>query len=35
MLSAETAAGKHPVEAVLMMRDIITFTEKSLASKKI
>jgi pyruvate kinase len=35
MLSAETAAGKHPVEAVRMMRDIITFTEKSLASKKI
>jgi pyruvate kinase len=35
MLSAETAAGKHPVEAVLMMRDIITFTEKSLEYKKI
>ncbi|MBN1391963.1 MAG: pyruvate kinase [Sedimentisphaerales bacterium] len=35
MLSAETAAGKHPVEAVRMMRDIIAFTEKSLASKKI
>jgi pyruvate kinase len=30
MLSAETAAGKYPVEAVRMMSDIISFTEKSL-----
>jgi pyruvate kinase len=30
MLSAETAVGKHPVEAVRMMSDIIKFTEKSL-----
>jgi len=30
MLSAETAAGRHPVEAVRMMSDIIRFTEKSL-----
>ena len=35
MLSAETAAGKHPVEAAKMMSDIIAFTEKSLKSKKI
>jgi pyruvate kinase len=35
MLSAETAAGKHPVEATKMMSDIISFTEKSLNSKKI
>ncbi|MFZ0034506.1 MAG: pyruvate kinase, partial [Sedimentisphaerales bacterium] len=35
MLSAETAAGKHPVEAAQMMSDIIMFTEKSLKSKKI
>ncbi len=35
MLSAETAAGRHPVEAVQMMSDIIMFTEKSLKSKKI
>ncbi|MDD5327587.1 MAG: pyruvate kinase [Phycisphaerae bacterium] len=35
MLSAETAAGKHPVEAVQMMNDIIIFTEKSLKSGKI
>jgi pyruvate kinase len=32
MLSAETAVGKHPVEAVQMMSDIIRFTEKSLFS---
>ena len=32
MLSGETAAGKHPVESVQMMTDIIEFTEKSLAS---
>jgi pyruvate kinase len=35
MLSEETAAGKHPVEAVRMMSDIISFTEKSIKSKKI
>ena len=35
MLSAETAAGKHPVEAVQMMRDIIKFTEKSLKCNQI
>ncbi|MHC4192404.1 MAG: pyruvate kinase, partial [Planctomycetota bacterium] len=29
MLSGETAAGKHPVEAVQMMKNIIKFTEKS------
>jgi len=27
MLSAETAAGKHPVESVNMMNQIIKFTE--------
>ncbi|MBU1091161.1 MAG: pyruvate kinase, partial [Candidatus Omnitrophica bacterium] len=27
MLSAETAAGKHPLEAVKMMNQIIKFTE--------
>jgi pyruvate kinase len=35
MLSAETAAGRHPVEATRMMNDIIMFTEKSLKCKKI
>jgi pyruvate kinase len=35
MLSEETAAGKHPVEATKMMSDIISFTEKSLKSRKI
>ena len=30
MLSGETAAGKHPVEAVQMMAAIIDYTEKSL-----
>ena len=35
MLSAETAAGKYPVEAVQMMGDIIKFTEKSLKCKQI
>ncbi|MFH1440731.1 MAG: pyruvate kinase [Candidatus Omnitrophota bacterium] len=30
MLSGETAAGKHPVEAVKMMNKIIEFTERSL-----
>jgi len=34
MLSGETAAGKHPVEAVQMMSDIISFTEKSLKHKQ-
>ncbi len=29
MLSAETATGKHPVEAVKMMNDIIRYTEKN------
>jgi pyruvate kinase len=29
MLSGETAVGKHPVETVQMMNDIIRFTEKS------
>jgi pyruvate kinase len=28
MLSGETAAGKHPVEAVKMMNDILKYTEK-------
>jgi len=30
MLSGETAAGQYPVESVIMMRQIIDFTEKSL-----
>jgi len=30
MLSAETAVGKYPYESVLMMNEIIKFTEKSL-----
>ncbi len=30
MLSGETASGKHPVEAVEMMKNIITFTERSM-----
>jgi pyruvate kinase len=29
MLSAETAAGKHPVEAVRMMDNVIRSTERS------
>jgi pyruvate kinase len=29
MLSAETALGKHPVETVNMMNQIIMYTEKS------
>ena len=29
MLSGETAAGKHPVATVAMMRDIVRFTEKT------
>ncbi|MCM8796677.1 MAG: pyruvate kinase [Candidatus Omnitrophica bacterium] len=32
MLSAETAAGKHPVEAVKMMNQIIKFTENASAN---
>ena len=32
MLSGETAAGKHPVEAVQIMAAIIDYTEKSLAA---
>lgn len=34
MLSAETAAGKHPVEAVKMMNQIIKFTETTFADNK-
>ncbi len=30
MLSAETAVGRFPYEAVLMMNEIIKFTEKSM-----
>lgn len=33
MLSGETAVGKHPVEAVKMMNEIIKFTEKAVAKK--
>jgi len=33
MLSAESAVGKHPVETVVMMNDIIKFTEKHLSKK--
>ena len=35
MLSEETAAGKHPVEAVKMMNEIIKFTETSFKKVKI
>jgi pyruvate kinase len=35
MLSAETAAGRYPAQAVQMMSDIIRFTEKSLKSGQI
>ncbi len=35
MLSAETAAGRYPVQAVRMMSDIIKFTEKSVKRKDI
>lgn len=34
MLSAESAVGSHPVETVVMMNDIIKFTEKHLRGKK-
>jgi len=34
MLSAETASGEHPVEAVRMMNDIIKFTEQSMGRCK-
>jgi pyruvate kinase len=33
MLSAETAAGRHPAEAVRMMNEIIVFTERSIRKK--
>jgi pyruvate kinase len=32
MLSGETAIGKHPVETISMMKNIIDFTEQSMAS---
>jgi pyruvate kinase len=35
MLSGETAVGKHPIEAVQMMKNIIKFTEKSQKLKDI
>ena len=35
MLSAETAAGRHPVESVKMMNQIIAFTEKSFPKKNL
>jgi pyruvate kinase len=34
MLSAETAAGLHPVEAIAMMNDIIKYTEAYIKRKK-
>jgi len=34
MLSAETSVGNYPVEAVMMMNNIIKFTERYLAGKK-
>ncbi len=34
MLSAETAVGKYPCESVVMMNEIIKFTEKSLPALK-
>ena len=34
MLSAESAVGKYPVEAVRMMNNIIKFTEKYLKDRK-
>ena len=33
MLSAETAAGRFPVESVRMMRQIIEYTERSMRLK--
>ncbi len=33
MLSGETAVGKHPVEAVRMMNEVIKFTEKAVDKK--
>lgn len=35
MLSAETAVGKHPIEAVKMMREIANTTEKTMDYKKL
>ncbi|MDA1335046.1 MAG: pyruvate kinase [bacterium] len=35
MLSAESASGKHPIESVLMMRRILTETEKHTAGLKV
>jgi len=35
MLSAESAVGKYPVETVMMMNNIIKFTEKNLKSIKL
>lgn len=35
MLSAESAVGKHPVEAVVMMNDIIKFTERYQSKVKV
>lgn len=35
MLSAETAAGRYPVEAVKMMNKIINFTEESILSGRV
>ena len=34
MLSAESAVGKHPVETVMMMNNVIKFTEKHLSKKE-
>jgi pyruvate kinase len=31
MLSAETAVGRYPYESVLMMNEIVKFTEKSIS----
>lgn len=35
MLSAETAVGKYPIQAVKMMSDIIDFTEKAVKRKNV